>query len=80
MLLNQYQFCTLPSFTNQVKWDALLHLLPCFEALYVRPLYSNVMNVLKVNYKNSNVLSSAKHSVKSETSYEAVILGWLVGL
>jgi hypothetical protein len=56
----------------------------------VHHLYNNVttlddvvqgyLSVLKVNYENYNVLSSAKRSVKSETSYEAVISGWLTGL
>jgi hypothetical protein len=88
-LFKQYQFYTI-SFIIQIKWDTLLYLLPCTAALYVRPLYSKFtifddavqgyLSVLKVNYENSNVLSSAKRSVKSETSYEAVISGWLAGL
>jgi hypothetical protein len=39
-----------------------------------------LFSVWKVNYENSNVLSSAKRSVRSETSYEAVISDWLNGL
>jgi hypothetical protein len=39
-----------------------------------------LLSLWKVNFENSNVLGSAKRSVKIESSYEAVISDWLAGL
>jgi hypothetical protein len=39
-----------------------------------------LFSVWKVNYGKSNILSSARRSVGSETSDKAVIADWLAGL